>query len=1160
MLHLLKERSFGAMVLTQFLGAFNDNAFKQLVVFLATAAATASVGAQAGGAVGWITEHPWGGGLGNLMSPQALPPLLFALPFVVLGPLTGSLADRLSKITIIKWANFIEILVMVMATLAFALRDYGLLLVTVLMMGSQSALFGPSKYGCIKELVGERELSRANALIQSSTMIAILAGVFLGGVFRDQLGDLLWIGGLWYVGFATLGWIISLRIETLPAVDPHRRLRWNPMAEFISHWKATEGNRHLILAIIASAFFYMMAATFLLVVVAYGVRMQLSATLTSVLTAMSGLGIIVGAWVAGRVSGDRIEGGLIPLGLIGMAGSLLAIQIAPDSVVLVHACLFSMGIFSGLFTIPVRCLVQGLPREERRGSVQGLSEVMDFIGILLASPLFTLFDKVGHLDPGEMFFAGGLLFLGFAALSLVFAGEFFVRLVLLGLTHGLYRLRVSGQRHVPEHGGALLVANHVSFIDAILVAAGSPRQVRYLMHRDYFRVPLVGWFARKMGAIPIAAGDGGRAKLETLELAAEHCAAGELVCIFSEGVITRSGMINPFRRGLERIAEQAGVPLIPVALDRVWGSVFSFRGGRFFWKLPTRIFRSIDVCFGAPLPGDTPAPEVRARVQELIADSRREQSAAGANLAARFLASSRRYARRLALVDSSGRRLTYRRTLISVLDLRRVLRRRLPPDSSVAVLLPPGIGGALANLALTLDGRTVVNLNATLPNPTLKRLLERSGATVVITAQRALTAMGRKSPLDEEHTLDLEQLGSEVTSGDRVRAVLLALLPGAWLAHLAAPRGVERTAVAAVLFSSGTSGEPKGVELTHANILENVASLSEVLELGSGRIVLGVLPHFHSFGYTVTLWAPLLGGARVACHENPRDAKRIGELCGQEGVTVLLATPSLCQSWMRRIPAESFAALEVAICGAEKLSGKLARAWEERYGVPLLEGYGCTECGPVVAFNLPDPPGAGEVQRTAKPGTVGRPLPGIAVRVLDAESGEILPVGSQGLLQVKSAAVMRGYLHDVERTREALGEGWYVTGDVARVDEEGFLVLVDRLARFSKIGGEMVPHCLVEEELTEVVARLAGEGADTPDIAVTAAPDERKGEKLVVVHTPLGIAVDEVLEELSRSDLPALFRPRARDFVEVEEMPRLGSGKRDLGALKEMAIGAPRFR
>lgn len=1149
MLHLLRQRSFGAMTLSQFLGAFNDNAFKQVVLLLATAIAT-------GGGIEWVEAHAMGGRLDEVfggffkdVSPQAVPPFLFALPFVLFGPITGSMADRFSKTTIIRAANLLEIVVMIMASAAFLLEDYGVLLSAVFLMGTQSALFGPSKYGVIKELVGERDLAPANALIQSTTMVAVLFGVFVGGMLSENFSDSLWKAGGFYIAFATIGWMICLRIERLPAIQPERRLHWNPVRELRSHWRAASGNRYLVLSIWASAFFYLMAATFLIVLPTYGKAMGLSDTHASQLSATPGIGIIIGAILAGRISGNRIEGGLVPLGLLGMAASLLATAIAPTSIPFVAGCFVAMGLFSGLFSIPIRCLIQSLPSEDKRGAVQGLAEVMDFIGILLAPVMFSLWDNRLGLEPQQMFIVGGAMLGLFGIVSMILAGEFLVRLVLLALTHTLYRVRVKGlEENLPAEGGALLVANHVSFLDAVLVSAAAGRPVRFLMHRDYFDVPFVGAFARRMGAIPVKGGDSREAKEDALSAAARSCERGDLVCIFAEGAITRTGTMLPFRRGMQRISAEAGTPIIPVALDRVWGSIFSHSKGRFFWKMPLRIPYPVDVIFGEALPPGSPPPVVRDAVSELISDHRSARAGRRGSLAWRFLLHAKQRASAEALVEGSGERMTYRRLLIGSLALRDVLRRTLGDDErTIGVMLPPGRASTLVNVAAALDSRTTVNLNATLTSDVLADCLSRAGGQRLITSKRLLSVLDKESPVPEG-TIFVEDLLKELSPTDKRRAALLALLPARLLAAWQAPKVNPRQETATILFSSGSSGDPKGVRLSHAAVLSNVQSVLSVFPLGPGDTLLGVLPHFHSFGYTVGLWSSLLGGARLATHTSPLDAKAIGELCAKEMVTVMIAAPTFYGNWMRRIPAESFASVRFAVAGAEKLRPELATAFEEKYGVALLEGYGATECGPVVSINLPESGKGADRQAGRRAGSVGRPLPGVSLRVVDPDTGELRPPGEDGLVEVKSPALMDGYIGDPSATEKVLAGGWYSTGDVGCVDRDGFLHLTGRLSRFSKIGGEMVPHGRVEECLLAALN-------DEAELAVTAVPDERKGERLVVVHTELPTAAADLLAQVT-AELPPLFLPKASDFIQVESLPRLATGKLDLVGLRQVAEDA----
>ncbi len=1137
MFQLLRQRSFGALTLAQFLGAFNDNAFKQLVLLLGSLAV-----------VPWAAEHPWAVSCG-----QALPSALFALPFVLLGVLTGSLADRHSKSTILRAAAVLEILVMVLALLAFLGRSYPLLLVAVLAMGVQSAVFGPSKYGSIPEMLPARDLSRGNALIQTTTMLAIILGTIAGGFLLGAFGEQLWAPALAYIAIACAGLLAALRIEHLPAADPERPLRFDVVGEAVRHWRAMEGSRPLVLAVIGSAFFFHVATLVVLVVNEYGAWLGLATAQVALSNALMASGVALGAMFAARISGDRIESGLVPLGLLGLALALPCVHFEQHSLVVLRVVLVATGVAAGAFSIPIRALIQHLPRPERRGGVLGLSETLDFVGILLAALVFFVLESVLELDPPAMFTvlaAGVALFL---AGSLAYTAEFFLRLVLLALVLAFYRLRVKGGEHLPRKGGALLVANHVSFVDALLIGAAAPRRVRFLMHRSFFALPLVGWFARRMGTLAIAAEDGASEKARALAAAAEAARKGELVCIFGEGAITRTGTLQGFRRGLERIAREAEVPIVPVALERLWGSVFSFERGRAFWKLPRRLPYPVDLAFGAPLASDTPAWRVWLAVAEAQGALRAERARRSGTLGRQFLRAARAHARQPALVDGEGHALSYRELQVGALALRASLLRRVGSAPSVGLLLPPSAAGVLGNLAVTLAGRVSVNLNPLLATGELASMLERAGATYLLTSRRMLAALDRPSPLPDERTLFIEDLIAECRGFARVRALFLALLPASLVVR-AVGLGGPAEATATILYSSGSTGEPKGIKLSHANVLSNVHALLDVLSLGPGDGVLGILPFFHSFGYTVTLWTVLGAGARGIYHSSPLDARTIGDLCASEGATVIAGTPTFYQAWLRRFEPSALARARLCIVGAEKLREDLESAWRERFGLALYEGYGCTELSPVVAINLPDAGAGGSVAVGNKQGSVGRPIPGVAVRIVDPERDEILPPLAEGLVEVKSPGLMKGYLGRPELAAEVVRDGWYRTGDVGRLDEDGFLVLTDRLARFSKIGGEMVPHGRVEAVLREIVARLSS-GA-VADLAVTAVPDERKGEQLCVVHTPLAVPVETLVAELAASGLPRLFLPRASHFVEVEALPRTGTGKMDLAGLKRLARGA----
>ncbi|MEE8142882.1 MAG: AMP-binding protein, partial [Planctomycetota bacterium] len=621
--------------------------------------------------------------------------------------------------------------------------------------------------------------------------------------------------------------------------------------------------------------------------------------------------------------------------------------------------------------------------------------------------------------------------------------------------------------------------------------------------------------------------------------------------------ITRTGNLLPFSKGLERIARRAEVPIVPIYLDRMWGSIFSFQGGRFFFKRPLRLPYPVTIAVGEPLPPGSSAHQVRQAVQELGAEALNARKRSGETLATRFLAAARRYPRRPAMVDQTGQRLTFRRVLTAALLLRGLLRKRVRDQSHVGILLPPGNGGALVNVAVTLLGKAAVNLNFTVGKESLESALKQSGVRTIITSRRFL----EKIRLDEDaRHVDVEELLAEAQTSRKVRAFLTALLPTFLLRRLP---GIPRdpNAVATVIFSSGSTGEPKGVLLTHHNILSNVTNLTHVFDPQRRDRVVGALPLFHSFGYTVTIWLPLLNGMMVLYHPNPLDCAGIAKLIRTHKGTIFVSTPTFYRAYLRRFSPEDVHTLRFCGSGAEKLDSSLGEAWLERFGIPILEGYGCTELSPAVALNVPDVVREGIHQKGHKPGTTGHPLPGVAAKVVDPESLADLPPGpeTEGMLLIKGPTVMKGYLNQPELTARVMRDGWYVTGDIACIDEDGFISITGRLSRFSKIGGEMVPHLHVEEKIQGIVQRQQectseerDEGLCT-EVAVTSVPDSQKGERLVVLHTPLSFPVERIYEELAHGELPKLWIPRQDAFLEVEQIPKLGSGKFDLSAIRSIA-------
>lgn len=530
-----------------------------------------------------------------------------------------------------------------------------------------------------------------------------------------------------------------------------------------------------------------------------------------------------------------------------------------------------------------------------------------------------------------------------------------------------------------------------------------------------------------------------------------------------------------------------------------------------------------------------------------------------------FLRRCRQACWRSKVSDSTGAELTGGKLLTRTLVLRRLLLRHVlaadasaphvaasphPSDEKfLAVLLPPTVAAVVVNAAVSLLRRVVVNLNYTASADVLNQCLRQCGIRHVLTSRRFLEKI-ELGKLDAQ-LVYLEDLAPRATLADKLASAVAAYaVPVPVLERSLGLTSVQPDDLITVIFTSGSTGMPKGVMLSHRNVASNIAAVSESVRLVPDDVVCGILPFFHAFGFTVPLWAVLSLDVQGAYHFSPLDAKVIGKLCHERHVTIMIAAPTFLRTYLRRCEPQELASLDVVVVGAEKMPRDLADAFEKKFGVRPVEGYGTTELSPLVSVNIPPSRITPGGPSGLKEGTVGRPLPGVSAKVVNPDTGADLAPGEPGMLLISGPNVMRGYLNQPEKTAEVLRDGWYVTGDVAVIDADGFIEITGRLSRFSKIGGEMVPHIRIEEALQQILSPEEHKLC----VAVTAVPDPRKGERLVVLHTRLDKSPEEICRALQAAGLPNLWIPSPDSFAEVPEIPVLGTGKLDLQGIKRVAM------
>lgn len=927
--------------------------------------------------------------------------------------------------------------------------------------------------------------------------------------------------------------------------------------------------------------------------------------------------VLAGVWSAGRVELGILPLGalglvIVPLLLFTVEGEFF--KPSGDwtlSYVIAGLLLFLLGCSAGLFDVPLAAYMQQNSPAKSRGSILAASNFLTFGGMLLASLAFDVMrmptepgtlpklqshyatdpegsavaermwlqmeqltqdgkkidveslvhsnlqhegvvreayqEFVGRpwLSAREIFLLCGMLTIPVLVYIVVLIPQATIRFLAWLVTHTVYKIRVYNRANLPEKGPALLAPNHVSWLDGLLLVAVSPRPVRLIVTNRLLSRRWARGLANIMGAIPIQPAP--KAVKSAIDTARDALNNGEVVCIFPEGGMTRTGQLQPFKPGMLEILKGTDAALVPVYLDELWGSIFSFRGGKFFWKWP-RPGRAVSIWFGEPLKRPTSIYEVRNAVQELSATAVMGRKQRAMVLPRLMIRKCRRAMFRWKIADSTDQSLTGGQLLMRSLILRRLLTRDVfeAEEKYVGILLPSSIPAVVTNAAVALAGRVSSNLNYTMSADVMNKCIAKADIRHVLTSRKVMDRLGIKL---NAKVVYLEDIKDRVTIADKAMGAVLAYAtPATILDRLLGLNRMTGDDELTVIFTSGSTGDPKGVMLTHHNIGSNVEAIDHVVHLRREDVVLGVAPFFHSLGFTVTLWTILGLDVRCVYHFTPLEAQAVGKLARKWGATVLLATPTFLRSYLKRCDPSDFATLEIAVAGAEKLPSSLCDAFEEKFGVRPVEGYGTTELSPLVSVNVP-PSRSRSQEIDAKEGTVGRPIPGVAAKSVDPETFADLPVETPGMLLIKGPNVMKGYLNEPGKTAEVIRDGWYVTGDIAKLDKHGFIEITGRQSRFSKIGGEMVPHMNVEEEIQKFI----GAGEDQLVAVVTAVPDERKGERLVVLHVEMSKTPQQICDHLKAVGLPNIWIPDAASFLKVEAIPVLGTGKLDLKGLADVA-------
>lgn len=717
----------------------------------------------------------------------------------------------------------------------------------------------------------------------------------------------------------------------------------------------------------------------------------------------------------------------------------------------------------------------------------------------------------------------------------------------------LKNLSVLGLEHLPPGGGFFILPNRLAYLDLLrLEVILNGRPVVYLVEHGAALHPLLRTHLEKENVHAMEIVTNNADASDFRKAAAEEIAKGSvLIYLPAEAASTNAPFSTIPGNRLEFLLK-ADVPVLPLYVQHDMDIALDIE--------PAYDETDVTMAFGTLLKDDEATfPAYQEALFSLAEQCFSAHPTLDLNLAYALIQGFKRHATRNVVVDGKDdKEMRFDQILPLAIALSKMIREETN-KKRVGIILPPGVGGLIANVAVVLAGKTPVNLNFTAGRAAVEYAIKSSGIDRFITADIFVRKMQSFPWPPIKQMILVERVLPTLKSKIAKWTVLSKILPARLLATaLGIPRKGGRQE-ALLLFTSGSSGNPKGVVLTHRNVLANVIQFGSRLGLKSDDSVLGCLPLFHSFGCTVTLWYPIISGVNMVTYPSPLETKKLGELIERFRISVMISTPTFLRGYLRGVNREALASIKICVTGAEKLPATVSTAFENRFGKRVYEGYGLTETSPVSNVNLPDPvprgqDGDGHVWLPChRQGSVGQLMPGLALRITDPDTDEPQSIQKSGMIWFKGANVFEGYLDEPKRTAEVIDkDGWFRTGDVGRVDADGFLHIEGRLSRFSKIGGEMVPHETVEENL---IKAMGLENESVRKIAVVGIPDEDKGEALILLTAiPGGPEHQEILDlryRLLDKGMSPLWIPKK--MVRVADIPVLASGKLDVQACEKIA-------
>ncbi len=997
----------------------------------------------------------------SLIILSALINAMILLPFIFLFSPSGYISDRFSKTKVIRYGALSAIIVSLFIIVSYYFGQFYMAFGLTFLLAAQSAIYSPAKYGMIKEFVGNENLAQANGIVQAISIAAILlSAIFFSVIFEmlyiegevipnDILTTMMPIGWLLVI-LSTIEWYLSFKLPLIKIENIEKHFNFSQYIRlnyFKTNMKMILIDKQIWLSIVGLSIFWAIGQ---LIIAAFPAHYKEvlgddNAVMIQGILALSAIGIVVGSIIAGKSSKLHIELGLVPFGALGMFAALLIFIWSNTQAAMMFAS-FIFGFFGGLFIVPLNSLMQFLAPNKDIGVILAGNNFIQNIFMLSFLILSIVLVSVGFSST-TLFLTAAFITLFGSIYLMAKIPHLFVRVLLLPALKMRYRLSIHGLENLPSHGGVLLVGNHISWIDWLVLQVATPRAIKYVMHKRFYEKWYIKWILDFFDVIPIAAA-GSKGALEAIRKRLDN---GEVVAIFPEGRISLNGQLNEFKQGFEKSIASTDHPIIPFYIYGLWGSRFS-KANRFFKSIIRQgEKRDVRVVFGAQLPSSTQAHEVKQHIAELSRYAWEGSVSELAPLTHSWLRWAKARPFKRSIIDTYGNDLNNLKVMSKVLLFSK--RFKLIEEENIGVLLPSSSMGAIVNIALLAIAKRVVNINYSLGTDAIKSTISQAGIKTIITSKKFMHKLNSEgldiSSIFDGHIITTGNISKTIGKKEKLYISLEAfIMPKIWLRwRYFLPVCMEETAV--ILFKNISDGSLKGVELTHKNIMTNIKQVGALMQFQEGDMMLNLLPMYHSFGLNVMTLLPLSEGIGVICVSDPKDCMAIGTLAARYEATIMFATSEFFRLCIenKKLHSLMFQNIRIAVTGAQKLDSETRRDIKDKLGVDIFEGYGAAETSPVIAVNMPNALDLDSMKIVVgnKDQSAGQAILGTIIKIVDPLTYKTLKADEDGLILVGGSQVMKGYLNDPLKTNDAIieidGIRYYKTGDIGHMDKDGFITI-----------------------------------------------------------------------------------------------------------------------